>query len=229
MIARHGLGLDASCIDAKHAPIAKETTMIDLNGSLMRTSCSTVVAVAAFAAASAVRLSAQEETLQPPRFTVATYAGASLPTGTLRDSFDNGFLLGAQGNYDFNKHLGMLASFDWTNPDNKLVPSDTHTNVYQGDLGLELGGARGNTKKWAVRPFLDVGGGVRSYDYAASTLNSHTTGEGFAGLGTDVNIGRSAIRLAAKDNFFSYEMPTADGTKANRNDVSLSIGFGFHP
>jgi outer membrane protein with beta-barrel domain len=222
MIARHDLGLDASCIDGKHAPNAKETTMIDLNGSLI------VATVAAFAA-SAVRLSAQEETLQPPRFTIATYAGASLPTGTLRDSFDNGFLLGAQGNYDFNKHFGMLASFDWTNPDTKLVPSDTRTNVYQGDLGLEVGGARGNTKRWAMRPFVDLGGGVRSYDYSAPNLNSHTTGEGFAGLGTDVNIGRTAIRLAAKDNFFSYEMPTADGTKGTRNDVSLSIGFGFHP
>jgi len=205
--------------------------MNDLNGSLTRTRFHTVVAVAAFAAVSAVRLSAQEEdTLQPPRFTIATYAGASLPTGALRDSFDNGFLLGAQGNYDFNKHIGMLASFDWTNPDNKLVPSDTRTNVYQGDLGLEFGGARGNTKKWAMRPFVDLGGGVRSYNYSAPNLNSHAAGEGFAGLGTDVNIGRSAIRLAAKDNFFSYEMPTVDGgTKANRNEVSLSIGFGFHP
>ena len=203
--------------------------MIDLNGSLTRTRFHTLVAVAAVAATSAVRLSAQEETLQPPRFTVATYAGASLPTGTLRDSFDNGFLLGAQGNYDFDKHVGMLASFDRTNPDNKLVPADTRTNVYQGDLGLELGGARGNTKKWAMRPFVDLGGGVRSYSYSAPNLNSHTTGEGFAGLGTDVNLGRSSIRVAAKDNFFSYEMPTADGTKANRNDVSLSIGFGFHP
>ena len=203
--------------------------MIDLNGSLTRTRFHTLVAVAAVAAVSAVRLSAQEETLPPPRFTIATYAGASLPTGTLRDSFDNGFLLGAQGNYDFNKHLGMLASFDWTNPDNKLVPGDTHTNVYQGDLGLELGGARGNTKKWAMRPFVDLGGGVRSYNYSAPNLNSHTTGEGFAGVGTDVNIGRSSVRLAAKDNVFLYEMPTTDGTKANRNNVSLSIGFGFHP
>jgi len=203
--------------------------MIDLNGSLTRTRFHAVVAVAALAAVSAVRLSAQEETLQPPRFNIAAYAGASLPTGTLRESFDNGFLLGAQGNYDFNKHLGMLASFDWTNPDNKLAPSDTRTNVYQGDLGLELGGARGNTKKWAMRPFVDLGGGVRSYNYSAPNLNSHTTGEGFAGVGTDVNIGRSSVRLAAKDNVFSYEMPTTEGTKANRNDVSLSIGFGFHP
>lgn len=203
--------------------------MIDLNGSLTPQRFHTAVAVAALVAASAVRLSAQEDTLQPSRFTIATYAGASLPTGTLRDSFDNGFLLGAQGNYDLNSHLGMLASFDWTNPDTKLVPGDTRTNVYQADLGLELGGSRGNTRKWALRPFVDLGGGVRSYSYSAPNLNNHTGGEGFAGVGTDVNIGRSSIRLAAKDNFFSYEMPTADGTTASRNDVSLSIGFGFHP
>jgi hypothetical protein len=211
--------------------------MIDLNGSLkcrlttevpMRTYF-IVATVAAFVAASAVRLSAQEESIHPPRVTVATYAGASIPTGDLRDSFDSGFLLGAQGNYNVSRYLGVLASFDWTNPATKLVPADTRTNIYQADLGLELGGARGNTKRWAMRPFLDVGGGVRAYDYASSTLSSHTAGEGFAGVGTDVVVGRSALRLAAKDNVFSYEMPTGDGAKATRNDVSLSIGFGFHP
>ena len=195
----------------------------------MRAHFHTIATVAAFAAACAVRLSAQQESIPPSRFTVATYAGASLPTGDLRDSFDNGFLLGAQGNYDFNQHLGVLASFDWSNPATKLVPADTRTNIYQADLGLEVGGARGNTKRWAMRPFLDLGGGVRSYHYASSTLNGHTSGEGFAGLGTDIAVGRSALRLAAKDNFFSYQMPTGDGTKATRNDVSLSIGFGFHP
>ena len=196
----------------------------------MRPHLHIIATAAALAAVSAVRLAAQAEAaMQPPKFTIATYVGASIPTGTLRDSFDTGFLLGAQGNYDFDRHFGVLASFDWTNPATKLVPSDTHTNVYQGDLGLEFGGARGSAKHWAMRPFVDVGGGVRSYDYSSSTLSSHPTGEGFAGLGTDIAVGRSSVRLAAKDNFFSYEMPTADGTKATRNDVSLSIGFGFHP
>ena len=110
----------------------------------------------------------------------------------------HGFLLGAQGNYDFGRHLEVLASFDWTNPATKLVPSDTRTNVYQGDLGLELGGREGQREALGMRPFVDLGGGVRSYEYASSTLNSHTTGEGFAGLGRDVAVGRSSVRLAAK-------------------------------
>lgn len=203
--------------------------MTDLNSSLNRTLVRTVAAVAAFAAMAAVRLPAQETMGYAPRFNMNAYAGASIPTGNLSDSYDSGFLLGAQANYDFNRHLGLLGRFDWTNPSNKLVPDDSRTNIYQADLGLELGGARGNTKRWAMRPFVDVGGGVRSYDYSAGTLSNHTGGAGFASVGTDVAMGRSSLRLAATDNVFSYESPMEDATHSNRNEVGLSIGFGFHP
>ena len=83
--------------------------------------------------------------------------------------------------------------------------------------------------RWALRPFVDVGGGFRRYDFSSSTLSDRNGGEGFAAVGTEVAVGRSAIRLAATDNVFSYESPTADATRSTRNDVGLSIGFGFHP
>ena len=203
--------------------------MIDLNSSLNHAAVRAGAAVAAFAAVAAVRLPAQEAMEYAPKFHMAAYAGASIPTGPLGDSFDSGFLLGAQANYDFNKHLGVLGRFDWTNPSTKLVPDDARTNIYQADLGLEFGGARGNTKRWAMRPFVDVGGGVRAYDYSASTLSNRTGGAGFASMGTDVAMGRSALRLAATDNVFSYESPMEDATHSTRNEVGLSIGFGFHP
>ena len=198
----------------------------------MRVHLSTIASVASVAAitlASAATVAAQEAPIAP-LFNLATYAGASIPTGTLSDSFDAGFLLGAQGNYDLNSHFGLLGNFNWTNPTTKLAPNDPHANVYQADLGLEVGGARGNTKRWAMRPFADLGGGMRRYDYAsAEGLSDRTGGVGFAAVGTEVAVGRSAIRLAATDNVFSYEAPTADATHNTRNDVGLSIGFGFHP
>jgi hypothetical protein len=189
----------------------------------------TIGTVASLALASVTALSAQDVLRYPPRFNLSTYAGASIPTGDLRDSFDTGLLLGAQGTYDLGAHLGLLGNFDWTHPTTKLALGDPHANVYQADVGLELGGARGATRKWAMRPFADVGGGVRRYDFSGAGLSDRTRGVGFAALGTEVAVGRSAIRLAATDNVFSYESPMADATHATRNDVGLSLGFGFHP
>ena len=203
--------------------------MTDLNSSLNHAAVRTVAAITALAAVAAVRLPAQEATPYAPKFNLAAYAGASIPTGDLSDSFDSGFLLGAQGTYDLSRHVGVLGSFDWTNPANKLVPEDSRTNIYQADLGLEFGGARGSTTRWAMRPFVDVGGGVRSYAYASNTLNNHTGGAGFASIGTDLAMGRSSLRLAATDNVFSYESPMEDATHSTRNEVGVSIGFGFHP
>ena len=55
----------------------------------MRTHLHTIATAAALAAGSAMGPSAQEEAMHAPKFTVPTYSGASIPTGTLRDSFDN--------------------------------------------------------------------------------------------------------------------------------------------
>jgi hypothetical protein len=195
----------------------------------MRTHLHAFSTAAAVAFALAAPLSAQDAPPYAPRFNVATYAGASIPTGDLRDSFNTGFLLGAQGSYDLGAHVGLLGNFDWTRPTTRLVATDNGANVYQADLGLELGGARGNMSHWALRPFVDVGGGVRRYDFASSTLSDRTRGVGFASLGTELALGRSSLRLAATDNAFSYEAPTPDATHATRNDVGLTLGFAFHP
>jgi hypothetical protein len=56
----------------------------------------TVGAAAALALASAAVLPAQDALRYPPRFNMSAYAGALIPTGNLRDSFDTGLLLGAQ-------------------------------------------------------------------------------------------------------------------------------------
>jgi hypothetical protein len=195
----------------------------------MTTRTRTVSTLTAFLFVSAATLAAQDAPVYAPKFNLSTYAGASIPTGKLRDDFDSGLLLGAQGTYDLARHVALLGAFDWTNPNTKLVPADARSNIYQADLGVELGGARGNTRKWAMRPFVDLGGGFRRYDYSSNVLSDHTGGEGFAALGTEVAVGRSNIRLAATDNVFSYESPMPDATRATRNDVGLSLGFGFHP
>ena len=167
--------------------------------------------------------------LYAPRFHVAAYAGAAIPTGTLGDSFDNSFLLGAQGTYALGSHLDLLGDFDWTRPSTTLVTSDAHADVYQADIGVEVGGARGNTRRWAMRPLADLGAGYRHYNYASSDLNDSGRPAGFAAVGTELALGRSAIRIAARDNVFSYVSPLPDETHSTRNDLGLTLGVGFHP
>ena len=196
----------------------------------MRSYISTFAMVSATSLALAATLPAQDAPPSyVPRFNLATYAGASIPTGDLKNSFDNSLLLGAQGNYSFTKHVDVLGDFDWAHPSVTMLSTDAHANVYQADLGLEVGGVRGNTRRWAMRPFADVGGGLRRYSYSTSELDDHTGGVGFAAVGTDIALGRSAIRLAARDNIMSYTAPTADATHATRNDIGLTLGVGFHP
>ena len=196
----------------------------------MRYHISTLAMVSATSLALAATLTAQDAPPSyVPRFNLATYAGASIPTGDLRDSFDSALLLGAQGNYSLTNHLDMLGDFNWSHPSTTLLSTDTHATVYQADLGLEVGGARGNTRRWALRPFADVGGGLRRYSFSTSELDDRTRGVGFAAVGTEVAFGRSAIRLAARDNIVSYAAPTADATHATRNDIGLTLGVGFHP
>ena len=194
----------------------------------MKTRSHLITVLAALAIAAP--LAAQDEAPRyTSRFNFATYAGASIPTGDLRNSFDNGFLLGAQSTYDLGTHLGLLGSFDWTHPTTKLVTTDAHANVYQANLGLELGGARSSAARWALRPFVDLGGGVRRYTFSSSALTDRTRGVAFGAAGTELTVGRTALRVAASDNVFSYEASTPDATRATRNDVGLSIGIGFHP
>ena len=145
--------------------------MTDLNSSLMSRSFTArrlawaganvgtvVAAVATLTIASAAALAAQEAPAPyAPRFHVATYAGAAIPTGSLSDSFDNSFLVGAQGTYALGSHLELLGDFDWTRPTTSLASSDAHADVYQADVGVEVGGTRGNTRRWAMRPFADFG------------------------------------------------------------------------
>ena len=217
--------------------------MTDLNSSLLSrsfaagrlaragTNVGTVVAaVATLTIASVAPLAAQEVPAPyAPRFHVATYAGAAIPTGSLSDSFDNSFLLGAQGTYALGSHFELLGDFDWTRPTTSLVSTDAHADVYQADVGVEVGAARGNTRRWAMRPFADLGAGFRRYNYASSDLNDSSRPAGFVAVGTELALGRSAIRLAARDNVLSYESPLPDGTYSTKNDLGLTVGVGFHP
>src|SRR3954469_3561699 len=109
----------------------------------MKDHISTLALFSATTLALAATLTAQDAPPSyAPRFNFATYAGASMPTGDLKNSFGNSFLLGAQGNYSLRNHLDVLGDFNWTNPSTTLSTTDTHANVYQADLGLEVGGTR---------------------------------------------------------------------------------------
>jgi hypothetical protein len=161
-------------------------------------------------------------------FELRPYAGTYVPMGSQRDVFHDGLLVGAEGAYDLGANFHVIGDVSWTRPSTKLVSVDSRTNIYQYGAGVELGVARDIGGEWMLRPFVDVGGGVRRYDYTSATLVDRTRGLAFAAIGTELGFGRAAIRLEGRDNVFSFEAPTSDATRATRNDVGLTLGLAYH-
>jgi hypothetical protein len=79
-----------------------------------------------------------------------------------------------------------------------------------------------------MRPFVGVGGGARTYLYQGTGLSDRTCTAGYAALGTEFQLGATALRLEARNNLFCYKSPFAGLSSVTRNDVSLSLGLAYH-
>ena len=52
--------------------------------------------------------------------------------------------------------------------------------------------------------------------------------DGYGALGTEFQVGRSAIRLEARDNVFCYKSPVAGVDSKTRTDIALALGLAYH-
>jgi hypothetical protein len=169
-------------------------------------------------------LAAQEPTAEP-RLALRPFVGTSIPAGAERDALGTALLLDGQAGYDLGRHLSVIGDLSWARPTSKLVTADARTDVYQLDAGLAWGLAR----VARLRPYVALGGGVRDYRYASSSLADHSGGVGFGALGTDFALGGAALRLEARDNVVAYATPTPDAGRSTRNDVGVALGLTLRP
>lgn len=168
---------------------------------------------------------------QTPRwFTpeVRPFVGAYVPTGTQRDLFKDAAMFGVQAAVEIRPTFHVLGSFAWVPAQNRYDVANNDVNVFQYDAGVEFDLVRPVGENWQFKPFLGLGAGGRTYAYKDDALSDKTCLSGYGAVGSEFQIGRTALRLEARDNVFCYRSPVPGGGSKTRNDVGLAAGLAYH-
>lgn len=156
------------------------------------------------------------------------FVGASIPTGDQRELYGEELMFGLQGAVEVKPTFHVVGSFGWVPSNSGYAVSDDEVNIFQYDVGVEFGLVRPMAGDWEFKPFFGVGAGGRSYAYAASQLNDKTCLAGYGALGSEFQLGRTAIRFEARDNVFCYKSPITGIESKTRNDIGLALGLAYH-
>jgi Outer membrane protein beta-barrel domain len=175
--------------------------------------------------AGATALSAQAP---QPALELRPFVGAYIPTGAQRDLFRDAPMFGVQAAVEIKEYLHVLGSFAWAPDENKYQVTGDNVGIYQYDVGAELGFVQALGANWQLKPFIGVGGGARTYDFEARSLPTKTCAAGYGAIGTEFQVGRTALRLEARDYVFCYRSPIAGVDSKTRNDVRLAAGVAYH-
>lgn len=159
---------------------------------------------------------------------IRPFMGASIPTGTQRDLFNDAPIFGLQGAVELKPSFHLVGTFGWVPGQNEYVLTRDKVNIFQYDVGVELSLVRPLGQRWLFRPYLGIGGGARTYAYEADQLGDKTCAAGYGALGTEFQLGRTALRVEGRDDVFCFKSPIAGKDSKTRNDVRLTAGVAYH-
>jgi hypothetical protein len=163
-----------------------------------------------------------------PALELRPFAGASIPTGTQRDLFKSAALIGIQGAVEMKPTFHLLGSFGWVDGTSKYQLGSNNVDIFQYDVGAELGMIAPLGGGWELKPFLGLGAGARTYRYSSDQLSNKTCGSAYGAAGTEFQITKIALRLEARDNVFCYRSPLVGQKSKTRNDLGLAFGLAYH-
>jgi hypothetical protein len=186
------------------------------------------IPILALALSAATSVQAQEATRSSWRPELRPFIGASIPTGAQRDAINSDILFGLQAAAELRPTFHAVGSFGFTAAETKHPTPNRDVAVLQYDVGVEFSRVAPLTPDWQFRPFLGLGGGARTYLYAADALKDRTCGLAYGTVGTEFQIGRSALRAELRDNVFCYRAPIVGVKSRTRNDLGLAFGFAYH-
>jgi hypothetical protein len=182
-----------------------------------------LVAAAVFAGATA--LAAQQQRARPE---IRPFTGASIATGAQRDLFNDAPIFGLQGAVELKPNFHLVGTFGWVPGQNQFVLSRDNVNIFQYDVGVELGLVRRLSENWQFKPYIGLGGGGRTYAYQAPQLSDRTCVAGYSALGSEFQLNNTAFRIEARENAFCFKSPVAGEPSKTRNDLRLTAGVAFH-
>jgi hypothetical protein len=169
--------------------------------------------------------SAQEPTVKPE---IRPFMGINIPMGDQKDLFDDAVMYGLQAGFEVKPTFHLLGSFAWVPVQSKFPGAQHDAWIVQYDVGMEFNLDTELSATWSLKPFLGFGGGARSYFYEGDVLNDRTCTSGYGTLGTELAMGRTAIRLEGRGNVFCFKSPLPDPEKKTRGDVGLTLGLAYH-
>lgn len=159
---------------------------------------------------------------------IRPFAGAMITTGNQRDLFRDAALVGMQVALELRPSLHLLGTFAWTPGQDRYSVASDNVDIYQYNVGVEVGFVQPLGGKWELRPFVGAGMGGRTYAYDAGTLADKACAAGYGALGTEFQLGRTALRFEARDNVYCFRSPVVGVGPKTRNDVGLSLGLAYH-
>jgi hypothetical protein len=163
-----------------------------------------------------------------PALELRPLAGASIPTGTQRDYFKDAAMFGLQGAIELKPAFHLLGSFSWVDGKNTYGVSNANVDLFQYDVGAELGVVAPLGRGWEMKPFFGLGAGARTYRFSSDQLSNKTCALGYGAAGSEFQIAKVALRLEARENVFCYRSPFIGEKSKTRNDLGLSFGIAYH-
>jgi hypothetical protein len=188
------------------------------------TAMRTTIVTAALALTASLAGAQVSETLP---LEVRPFIGASIPTGSQRDVFDDALIVGAQAALGVTERFQAIATFAWVGGTASYPVSEDGVDIYQYDFGAEFDLRGASVLEPRFTPFIGAGAGGRSYRYASNDLSDNACFSAYGAVGAELRLYTATFRVEARDNVFCYESPLGTGQSRTRNDVTLAIGLGL--
>lgn len=157
---------------------------------------------------------------------IRPFAGATIPLGDQRDVFNDAFLLGLQGAVEVRPNLNIVGTFGWSPATSRYDVADDGANIFLYDVGVELGLTR-ELGGWRLQPFVGGGIGGRTYVFSSDDLGNGMCFSGYGALGTELQLGRTSLRVEGRGNVFCYKSPFEDDASETRADIGLTAGLAY--
>jgi hypothetical protein len=151
-------------------------------------------------------------------------SGRMVATGDQRASIKDAPMIGVQLSRTIGSSLALTTTVGWARSRDLVRSESPRLNIWSGDIGLEHTVAPWQLGRGAsFTPFVGLGGGARSYDSRAKSVDAITAATGYFAAGGELGIGRVGIRLEVRNHAIDMR-----GSAGLRHDVLLMGALRFN-
>jgi hypothetical protein len=161
------------------------------------------------------------------RFQSRSTVGAFVPLGAQGDLLDAGPVFGSQLSFAINPTVSIVGAFAMSSSEEASATAD-EVDIYQYDIGAEVGKTLEAGARWRFRPYVGAGIGGRTYNYKDISGPAQHNLAGYGAAGALLMFGRAGIRLEARDYVSGFKGLSGEyESSKTRNDLMITTGLAF--